>query len=129
MEATYAGGRRLLHEDDQRGITFLYPASGQTGSISGTVAGSNGPIVGATVSIGATPVFAITLADGTYSAEGIPDIGTYSVTAVADGFESATTASVFVGQTADFVLTPLSGGGGDDPSGCVPKGPFGLNCK
>ena len=66
MEATYAGVRQSLHIiDDQRGETYLYPQSWATGSISGTVTSSSGPvIVGAKVAIPNFPNSATTDATG-----------------------------------------------------------------
>jgi Matrixin/Carboxypeptidase regulatory-like domain len=125
MEATYAAVRRTLHQDDQRGITYLYPdSSGDIGVVSGIVTSSvdDAPISGAKISINNLPIVATSSPDGRYTLSGVPDIGTYSVTATAKGYTSKTNGGVDVPATVSFALTP--GGGG----ACVPKGPSGNNC-
>ena len=114
MEATYAGVRRNLHDDDKEGVTFLYDAN-VTGVVSGTVTDGTNPVAGATVSLGGTSLSATTAADGTYSIAGVPDPVTYDVTASAGGFTSSTSRQSVDGvTTADFTLTPT---GGDDDGG------------
>ena len=127
MQATYATVRRSLGEDDERGVTYLYPEPSDVGSISGTVTSSSSgsPIAGATISIPNFPNSATTDASGVYSFDGVPDIGSYSITASAQGYTSATQDNVIVPTSGlDFILQGQSGGGG----GCVPKGK-GYNCK
>ena len=131
MEASYGGEQVTLGADDLRGVTYLYPDTNWIGSISGTVKDSEGAgISGATVSIADVPVFATTDSSGDYSLDGVPDIGTYDVTASADGYEGWTESLVYVGDNVDFTLGGSGGGGGNDGGGgCVPKGPRGKNCK
>ena len=131
MEATYAGIRGL-HEDDLRGVTYLYPGEvGGVGNISGRVvkATDGTGIGGATVSIATFPAAAsvTTGADGTYSLSGIPIIGNYTVTASRSGYTSASQTMVYVPSSGvDIMLTSTTSGGGG--GGCVPKGK-GNNCK
>ena len=126
MEATYAGVRRSLHVDDERGVTYLYPESGATGSITGTVTGSSGSaIAGAKVTVPNFPNSATTDATGAYSLDGVPAIGSYSVTASAEGYSAATLDGVLVpASNVTFILQSQSGGGGS----CTPRGK-GSNCK
>jgi len=105
MEATYAGERRDLTPDDERGVVFLYPDSGAVGTISGTVTTIEGaPLGRVTVTIANVPVSATTDASGNYTLTGVPDLGTYSVTASARGFDSQTQDDVAVGSDVDFAL-------------------------
>ena len=100
MYAYYAAPRRELHEDDMQGITFLYPASGTTGTISGNVIDSNSlnPISGATVSVGARS--ATTDGAGNYTIDQVPE-GTYDVTAKASGYSDETVPDVMVWADSD----------------------------
>ena len=83
-------------------------------------------IAGAKVSIPNPPISVTSLGNGTYTLEGVPDIGFYSVTATASGYSGQTINDVSVPKSnVDFSLTGGSGGGGP----CIPKGPFGNNCK
>jgi Matrixin/Carboxypeptidase regulatory-like domain len=120
MEATYAGVRQALHQDDQRGVTYLYPESNSIGDITGTVkSAANTPISGAKISIANLPVSATSDVNGYYELKDVPKIGVYSVTASAKGYFVQTDDSVFVGDTVNFTL---------QAGGCVPKGPNGNNC-
>jgi hypothetical protein len=123
MEATYAGVRRTLHDDDRRGVTYLYPEPDSIGDITGRVTSSGGlGISGANVSIANFPVTATTDVNGNYTLADVPEIGTYNVTANAQGYTAQTINGVSAGTTnINFIL---QGGGG-----CVPKGPKGNNCK
>jgi len=124
MEAYYAGEHRDLSLDDERGVTYLYPAVGAVGSISGIVkTESSTPISGAKVSIANLPISATTAGDGTYSLNGIPTLGSYDVTASATGFQSSTLPA-FVPGTVVFTLKVNTSGGGGGGGGCKPKGPF-----
>jgi hypothetical protein len=128
MYATYQGGRRVLDQDDERGAVLLYPnTDNDVGTIGGIVSGPNGPIAGATVSVGTTPLSAITNASGVYSVDGVPDIGSYSLTVSASGFETINTGEIYQvpDGSADISMTPSSGDGDGE---CVPKGRFGFNC-
>jgi hypothetical protein len=124
MEATYATVRRGLHLDDARGVTYLYPALGWTGSISGVVSSPSGGIRNAKVSIPNFPLAATTNSSGQYSLNGLPKLGLYSVTASAKGYSAQTQNDVAVPATVNFTLQSSGGGGG----GCVPKG-NGNNCR
>jgi Matrixin/Carboxypeptidase regulatory-like domain len=127
MEATYGGVRQKLHEDDQRGVTYLYPKDGSVGEISGfvTQAVVGTAISDATISIAGLPVSATSATNGQYTLSGVPIIGSYSVTATATGYNSQTLIVVDVpSYTNNFTLTVNGGGGGP----CVPKGPNGKNC-
>ncbi len=134
MVASYEEGRRGLSDDDKRAIAFLYPNATYVGSISGIVQSDSGqPIVGATVSIETTPVFATTVdgsdpdtSAGDFSLDGVPMIGTYDVTASAEGFASPTQTVSVSATGLTFSLAP--GGDGGDGGECIPKGRFGRNC-
>ncbi len=85
----------------------------ETGTISGTVtsADSNDGIGGATVTIEEANLSTTTGDTGSYTIQDVEE-GTYTVTASADGFESATIDNVNVtgGETTivDFSLTPVA---------------------
>lgn len=118
MAATYAGENLTLTDDDIRGITYLYPASGSLGMFEGVVASSDGEISGARVTIAHFPGPAATTdAGGHYLIERVPLVGAYQVTASADGHQSITRTSV--PGTLNFVLT----GGGNGGGGCKKAGP------
>jgi hypothetical protein len=120
MEATYAGVRQALHQDDQRGVTYLYPEPNSIGDITGTVKSTtNTAISGAKISIANLPVSATSNVNGYYELKDVPKIGIYSVTASAKGYAAQTDDSVSVGGTLNFTL---------QAGGCVPKGPNGNNC-
>jgi len=110
MEPVYAGVRQALDDDDKEGVTFLYD-SDITGSVSGTVTDGTNPIGGATVVLEGTGLSATTAADGSYTISGVPDPVTYTVTASAEGFESATILRLTVSSVAiaDFALTATGG--------------------
>jgi hypothetical protein len=130
MEATYAGVRRPLHLDDQRGVTYLYPKPESIGDISGFVRSEIGTtaISGAKISIAGLPVSATSDADGQYTLSGIPIIPPYSITATATGYNSETLNVVTVpSANNNFTLTVKSGGGGGGGP-CVPKSPNANNC-
>ena len=126
MQRFYHGADCDLGTDDQEGATFLYDTD-ITGSVSGTVTDEGGsPIGGATVVLEDTGLSATTAAEGTYTISGAPDPVTYTVTASADGFDSATISRLTVdGATAtNFTLTAAGGEEDDDgggPPACVPK--------
>ncbi len=110
MYATYQGVHPWLHDDDILGVSFLYPADGATGSISGTVINKtdSSKIAGATVKLDGTALFGITDESGTYSISQVPE-GTYHVTASATGFVSLTIFGVEVNPDSvttvvDFAL-------------------------
>ena len=112
---------RVLQPDDEEGVTYLYD-SNITGSVTGTVSDSDGPIGGATVVLeGTIPVLSAMTNDtapiGKYTIDNVPDPVTYTVTASADGFESATIDRKKVdGGTGgvDFTLIVIDGGNGDE---------------
>ena len=126
MQRFYHGADCDLGTDDQEGATFLYDTD-ITSSVSGTVTDEGGsPIGGATVVLEDTGLSATTAAEGTYTISGAPDPVTYTVTASADGFDSATISRLTVdGATAaNFTLTAAGGEEDDDgggPPACVPK--------
>jgi hypothetical protein len=128
MEATYAGVRRSLHEDDKRGVTYLYPETAFVGEISGMITAAVGgtPISGAQVSIAGLPASVTSGANGQFTLSGIPILGSYSITAAASGYNSQTLNSVTVpSYMTNFTLT--SGGGSAGP--CVPKSPNSNKCR
>jgi hypothetical protein len=127
MYATYANVRRTLHEDDIRGVTYLYPETGATGEISGFVTSAFGAAIsGANVTIAGLPVSATSSATGQFILSGIPDIGSYSITATASGYNGLTLNNVEVpSYDANFSLT--AGGGSGGP--CVPKSPNSNKCR
>ena len=90
-----------MHSDDIAGITFLYPADGTTGTISGTVTESDGgpAISGATVEV-TTSLWTTTDSNGDYTIDQIPQ-GTYDVTASASGFVKYTVYNVEVSAGSD----------------------------
>ncbi len=116
---SYHGVDRDLGTDDEEGATFLYD-SAITGNVSGTITDGTNPVAGATVVLEGTSLQATTAADGAYTISGVPDPVTYTVTASADGLDSATISRLTVdGATAaDFTLTPA--GDGDDGGGPPP---------
>jgi hypothetical protein len=119
MAATYAGENLTLHDDDRRGVTYLYPNPSSIGNITGTVTTQSGtPISGVKITIANLPASATTLADGSFTIAGVPKIGTYSVSASAKGYTSETQNGI--GVPANLVFELESGG-------CVPRGP-GYNC-
>jgi len=83
-----------------------------TGSINGTVtvAGTDPaqPIAGATVTVEGTNLSDTTAADGTYTIADVP-VGTYTVTASADGYQSKSVTGVTVTKdattTVNFALS------------------------
>jgi hypothetical protein len=103
MEAIYSGVLRTVQQDDERGATYLYPESGAVGDITGTVTALIGGalIAGARVRIADFPVSATTDAFGDYTLPGVPDIGTYTVTASAPGYKSQPSENFDV-STADL---------------------------
>ena len=60
MEATYQGVRRVLHQDDKDGITFLYPAGSLNSAPTVTIVS---PLNGASFGSGATILFEGTASD------------------------------------------------------------------
>jgi Matrixin/Carboxypeptidase regulatory-like domain len=129
MEATYAGVRRSLHEDDKRGVTYLYPEPAWIGEISGMVTAAVGgtPISGANISIADLPVSTTSGPNGQYTLTGVPNIGSYSITATATGYDSHTLNGVTVpSYNKDFTLAVKSGSGGSSP--CVRKSSNANNC-
>jgi hypothetical protein len=139
MEATYGGLQHALGEDDERGVTYLYPdrdpslVPPSVGSISGIVTDGDGTaIYGASVSIVDVPILATTDSNGAYALDDVPNIGSYSVTASAPGYVSQTiTGETVPSSGTDFQLQAEEGGGdsgGGDTGECVPKGRFGFNC-
>ena len=134
MEPVYAGTRRGLHSDDIEGITFLYDDAA-TGSVSGTVTDGTGPIAGALVVLEGTSLQGTTEADGTYTIIGVPDPVTYTVTASASGFESASIDRLLVdgadgGEVANFTLAPMptDDGGTSGPPPCKGKNKNDTGC-
>jgi hypothetical protein len=109
MEAVYAGMRRALTTDDERGATYLYPEAGAVGMIRGSVTSGGNPVRRARVRISDLPISATTDDSGHYVLDNVPDIGAYSVTASAGGYDSQTFSEVQVGETVHFVL-PGKGG-------------------
>jgi hypothetical protein len=109
MEAVYAGQRRVLTIDDERGATYLYPVAGAIGVISGTVTSGGNPVRRARVRISDLPISATTDDFGNYVLEKVPNIGEYSVTASAGGYDSQTLSNVHVGDEVDFALQGKGG--------------------
>jgi hypothetical protein len=101
MYAYYSAPLRELHADDIQGITFLYPGSGTTGTISGNVQGSDtlAPLSGATVSVGA--LSATTNGAGDYTISQVPEGVGYVVTAQAAGYSDETVSGVAVTAGSD----------------------------
>jgi hypothetical protein len=128
MYATYAGVRRSLHEDDKRGVTYLYPETGATDEISGFVTSAFGAAIsGANVTIAGLPVSATSSATGQFTLSGIPkNLGSYSITATASGYNSQTFNSVTV-PTYNMIFTLTTGGGTGGP--CVPKSSNSNKCR
>jgi hypothetical protein len=123
MYPSYQEARCSLHQDDEEGATFLYPA--QTAAVSGTVTDSGGPISGATVALQGTQLSAQTDANGQYAITGVPYPVTYDISASANDHEtSAVRERVDQDpETVDFSLAPSGGGDSDGggPPACVPK--------
>ena len=113
MQPFYDVAHCGLGTDDQEGATFLYD-NNITGSVSGTITDGTNLIEGATVVLENTSLSATTGAEGTYTISGVPDPVTYTVTASADGFETATISRLTVdgAKTANFDLTSTGGTGG-----------------
>ena len=129
MAATYSGPRPYLSIDDERGITYLYPA-GALGSLSGYVRSSNLPIVGARVTIANLPNgTATTDSTGHYNIGSIPIVGAepYTVTVSADNYQGVSENISITGNSAwDFNLLESNGGGnlgGNNGGGCKKAGP------
>ncbi len=121
---SYLGARCALGTDDNEGATYLYD-SAVTGTVSGTVDDGTDPIAGATVVLEGTGLSATTAGNGTYTISGVPDPVTYTVTASAGGFDSATTSRLTVAGAVTGVNFTLTAGGeeedGGGPPSCVPK--------
>ena len=111
MQPIYDGVDRDLGTDDNEGATYLYD-SDVTGSVSGTVSDGTNPIEGATVVLEGTGLWATTAADGTYAISGVPGPVTYTVTASADGFNSASIDRQHVNGAVTGVNLNLTAGGG-----------------
>ncbi len=112
MYPSYQGARCILDDDDKEGTTYLYDSI-ITGSVSGTITDGSNPIVGAKVELEDTSLSATTEAGGIYTISNVPDPVTYTVTASAVGFETATIPRLPVdgAETLNFDLTPTGGGG------------------
>jgi hypothetical protein len=104
MEPTYAGQRRALTLDDERGVTYLYPEAGTVGSIGGTVTSGGNPVRRAKVTIAGFPISATTDGAGNYTLANVPNLGTYSLSVSAKRYISQTVSDVHVGDDVDFVL-------------------------
>lgn len=118
MEATYAGVRVDLSDDDKRGDIYLYPAANATGTVSGLVTDKNtdAPIAGAVVTIADLPGSTTTNTSGSYELSGIPELGTYTVKVSASGYKSATLEGVTVPTSlANVELEPGTTKGGRRP--------------
>jgi hypothetical protein len=109
MEAVYAGQRRALTLDDERGITYLYPEEGILGAISGTVTSGGNPVRRAKVSIANVPISATTDSSGNYILADVPNMDAYSITVSAKGYTSQTLSNVLVGDDVDFDLVGKTG--------------------
>ena len=109
MEAVYAGARRALTLDDERGVTYLYPEAGTLGAISGSVTSGGNPVRRAKVSVVNLPISATTDGSGNYTLANVPNMGAYSVAVSAKGYNSQTVADVHVGDDVDFALEGKGG--------------------
>jgi subtilisin len=108
------------------------PPVEEFGAIGGTVkdAETGDAIAGATVTVGATGLFAVSDEDGTYSIENVP-VGSYSLTASAEGYHSETVQDISVVTdqtvTVDFLLSAEEIV--DPPPGDPPVANFTYSCK
>jgi subtilisin len=108
------------------------PPVEEFGSISGTVkeADSEAAITGATVTVGNTGLFASTDEHGIYFIDNVP-VGTYSLTALAEGYHSETVQDISVVTdqtvTVDFLLSAEEIV--DPPPGDPPVASFTYTCK
>jgi hypothetical protein len=105
MQATYAGVQHTLSPDDVRGVTYLYPEANAVGAISGTVINSRtgNPVPGVKVNIVGVPVSVTTDASGAFTLTGVPTGFTYTLTASANGYKTATVTNVPVGITPQTI--------------------------
>ena len=93
------------------------PAPGMTGTIAGHVFSATGPVVGATVALGDTPL--TTATDGEFSFADVP-AGAHSLVVTAAGFESRTVeVTVVAGETAaaEIELVATDDGRGNPGTG------------
>lgn len=114
MYAYYNDVQRVLHWDDEEGITYLYD-NDVTGVVSGSVKDSSGnPIGGATVVLVDTGLSAVSASDGSYTISNVPDPVAYDARASKDGYTSETKREKVDGATTvDFVLAESGEGGGN----------------
>lgn len=113
LQPVYHGADCTLGTDDEEGATYLYPT--QLATVSGTVDDGTDPIVGATVVLEGTGLWATTGTGGDYTiTDVVPYPVTYDITASHPDFESDTILRLTVSgaTTANFALTAGGGGGG-----------------
>ena len=104
MQASYNGVQRTLGQDDERGVTFLYPETNAVGAISGVVTSNGVGVAGATVQIANLPLSTTTDAAGGFTFIGVPEIGEYSLSASAKRYMTATEQGVTVGGSVTIEL-------------------------
>jgi hypothetical protein len=93
-----------------------------------TAAVGGTPISGANISIAGLPVSATSGPLGQFTLTGVPNIGSYSITATATGYNSQSLNSVTIpSYNNNFTLSVTSGGAGGGP--CVPKSPNSNKCR